>query len=67
MGWGFVVGLGGGAREGPRVWAGCGWRAGNGGTGPNLPGPLLSVPKHTPSPGASAAAWGQSPEKHDMM
>lgn len=54
MGWGFVVGWGAG-REGPRVWAGCGWRPGNGGTGPNLPAPLLSVPKYSLPRGLSSS------------
>lgn len=59
MGWGFVVGQAS-RRERLRAWAGCGWRDGSKGTGPNLPTPRLSVPKHSVPRGCSNSL-GQSP------
>lgn len=60
MGWGFVVGWGAG-REGPEF----GRSVGGGpemGAQDRISPCLLS----TPSPGASAVAWGQSPDKQMM-
>ena len=54
MGWGFVVGLWG------QSLGGCGWRDGSGGTGPNLPVPLLWVPKHSLPRGSSSSLGGRA-------